>query len=136
MRPPELDPGQRGDVIPRGQFVRHCDDGLPNAAGRATEVDRNTEVTPPSSGQFGDLAGKREDSRPDHNPGAHRNGPGEAYRFLAAASIIFMRIMAVVLCLAHSLAVRKRSELSTTEIEEALMANAANIGLIRMPKKG
>lgn len=32
------------------------------------------------------------------------------------------------------LVLRSRSELSTTEIDEALIANAANIGLIRMPK--
>jgi hypothetical protein len=31
---------------------------------------------------------------------------------------------------------RKRSALSTTESDEALMAKAAKIGLIRMPKKG
>ena len=31
---------------------------------------------------------------------------------------------------------RSRSELSTTEIEEALIAKAANMGLIKMPKNG
>jgi len=36
----------------------------------------------------------------------------------------------------HSLEVRSLSELSTTEIDDALIANAANIGLIRMPNKG
>lgn len=34
------------------------------------------------------------------------------------------------------LAPRNRSEFSTTEIDEALIANAANIGLIRIPKTG
>ena len=38
--------------------------------------------------------------------------------------------------LSHILAPLSRSELSTTEIDEALMAKAANIGLIRMPKTG
>lgn len=36
----------------------------------------------------------------------------------------------------QSFAPRRRSELTTTEIEDALIAKAANIGLIRMPKKG
>ncbi len=34
------------------------------------------------------------------------------------------------------LAPRSRSELSTTEIDEALIAKAANIGLIKIPKNG
>jgi hypothetical protein len=36
----------------------------------------------------------------------------------------------------HIVSLRSRSELSTTEIDEALMAKAANIGLINIPKKG
>jgi len=36
----------------------------------------------------------------------------------------------------YTLAVRRRNELRTTDIEEALMAKAANMGLIRMPKTG
>ncbi len=33
-------------------------------------------------------------------------------------------------------ALRSRSELTTTEIEDALIANAANIGLMRTPNRG
>ena len=36
----------------------------------------------------------------------------------------------------HIRALRNLSEFSTTEIDDALIAKAANIGLIRMPKKG
>lgn len=42
----------------------------------------------------------------------------------------------VMVLFRHSLAVRKRRELRTTEIEDALIANAANIGLMSIPMTG
>jgi len=87
--------------------------------------------------QLGNLSRQREDARPDHHAGTHGNGSGETYRpCTIAACAIVMRSVIAASRLAHSLAVRKRSELSTTEIEDALIAKAANIGLIRMPKNG
>jgi len=44
--------------------------------------------------------------------------------------------MTLVPGLGHTLALRSRSEFSTTEMEDALIAKAANMALIKMPKKG
>ena len=70
--------------------------------------------------------GKTEEVNDDHRP--DRRG--------GILAIICMLAVLAAFLFAHSFAVRKRSELRTTEMEDALMAKAANIGLIRMPKNG
>ena len=69
---------------------------------------------------------------------AHGDIAKHTYRSLALVIpfVISFRHVTLLTGLRHTFAVRSRSEFSTTEIDEALIAKAANIGLIRMPKKG
>lgn len=59
-----------------------------------------------------------------------------AYKHEISSERIASSIPSIFCRAVHSRIVRRRSALSTTDIEEALIAKAATIGLIRMPKRG